>query len=118
MKKVKEKILLTKKVVTNSKLLHLNNTYSFDTDKNTLFKGEISVKLSVKELSLVKVLVSKLGIIVTKEMLKEKIWNDLSTSDATMRTIIKRVKDKISDDDFIISRKGYGYLIEQNVTKV
>jgi len=118
LKKVKEKILLTKKVVSNSKLIHLNDTYSFDTDKETLFKDEISVKLSVKELSLVKVLISKLGTIVTKEMLKEKIWDDLGTSDATMRTIIKRVKDKISDDDFIISRKGYGYLIELNVTKM
>jgi hypothetical protein len=30
-----------------------------------------------------------------------------------MRTVIKRVKDKIVDDDFIVSKKGLGYLIER-----
>ena len=118
LKKVKEKILQTKKETKNDSTLYLNKTYSFDIKKETLFKDEISVKLSVKELSLVKVLISSLGTIVSKEMLKEKIWSDINTSDATMRTVIKRVKDKISDDDFIISRKGYGYLIEQNVTEL
>jgi len=112
LKKVKEKILLTKKETPAKNLISLNKTYIYDVDKKTLFKGDISVKLSLKELSLVQVLISNLGTIVTKEMLKEKIWDDLNTSDATMRTIIKRVKDKVSDDDFIISRKGYGYLIE------
>jgi len=112
LKKVKEKILLTKIDSLDENTISLNKTYSYDRDKKTLFKGDISVKLSLKELSLVQVLISNLGTIVTKEMLKEKIWDDLNTSDATMRTIIKRVKDKVSDDDFIISRKGYGYLIE------
>ncbi len=112
LKKVKEKILLTKKETLDKSIITLNKTYSYDINKKTLFKGDISVKLSLKELSLVQVLISNLGSIVTKEMLKEKIWDDLNTSDATMRTIIKRVKDKVSDDDFIISRKGYGYLIE------
>ncbi|NQY93036.1 MAG: response regulator transcription factor [Campylobacteraceae bacterium] len=112
LKKVKEKILFSKKETLNKNIISLNKTYTYNVDKKTLFKGDISVKLSIKELSLVQVLISNLGTIVTKEMLKEKIWDDLNTSDATMRTIIKRVKDKVSDDDFIISRKGYGYLIE------
>ena len=49
---------------------------------------------------------------ITKEFLKEFIWNDAKTSDATMRTVIKRVKDKISDNDFIVSKKGLGYIVE------
>lgn len=108
LKKIKANVILTKK----ENLINLNSTYCYDKNKNTLYKDGISVKLSRKELALVQVLVENLGDIVTKEILKTEIWDDINTSDATMRTIIKRVKDKITDDDFIISRKGYGYTIE------
>ncbi len=77
LKKVKEKILLTKKEAPDKNIISLNKTYTYDVDKKTLFKGDISVKLSLKELSLVQVLISNLGTIVTKEMLKEKIWDSL-----------------------------------------
>lgn len=112
LKKVKEKVLENKNETIEENIINLNATYSYDKHKKTLYKEGISVKLSKKELALVKVLIANMGEIVTKEMLKEKIWEDENTSDATMRTIIKRVKDKIADDDFIISRKGYGYIIE------
>ncbi len=114
LKKVKEKILIAKKQEVNKNLVKLNKIYTYDKSKNVLYKNGISVKLSLKELSLVSVFIQDIGNIVTKQTLKEKIWNDLNTSDATLRTIIKRVKDKISDDDFIISRKGQGYLVEGN----
>jgi len=117
LKKVKEKILLTKKVLIDDHIIPLNNTYSYDRNANSLLSDNISVKLSMKELTLLKVLVESLGSIVTKEQLKEKVWDDLNTSDATMRTIIKRVKDKIKEDDFIISRKGQGYLVENFTAK-
>jgi len=112
LKKVKEKVLSSKIEKIDENIVVLNATYTYDKSKNSLYKDETSVKLSKKELALVKVLIDELGNIVTKETLKEKIWQDLNTSDATMRTIIKRVKDKVNDDDFVISRKGYGYLIE------
>ena len=117
LKKVKEKVLENKNETINENMVVLNGTYRYDKSNKTLYKDGVSVKFSKKELSLVKVLISQIGNIVTKETLKEKIWDDLNTSDATMRTIIKRVKDKISDDDFIISRKGHGYIIEQNISK-
>ncbi len=109
LKKVKEKVVLSKK----ENILYLNKTYTYDKTKNILYKNDMDVKLSRKELSLVKVLIDNLGEIVTKELFKIEVWNDINTSDATMRTIIKRVKDKIKDDDFIVSRKGYGYIIEK-----
>jgi DNA-binding response OmpR family regulator len=113
LKKVNEKILISKKENSVTHIISLNATYTYDTKKNYLYKDETNMKLSKKELALVQVLVEDIGNILTKEELKEKIWQDVNTSDATMRTIIKRVKDKIEDDDFIISRKGYGYLIEK-----
>ncbi len=44
--------------------------------------------------------------------IKKFIWENKETSDATLRTVIKRVKDKIANNDFIVSKKGLGYLIE------
>ena len=69
------------------------------------------MNLSKKETLLLQALVTNINEIKTKEFLKEFIWNDSTTSDATMRTVIKRVKDKIIDDDFIVSKKGLGYII-------
>jgi len=116
LKKVKKDILAAKEENINNNLISLNKTYTFDKSIQQLYKDNNQIRFSKKELEFVKVLIENLGIIVTKEQIKEFVWGDLKTSDATMRTIIKRVKDKIADDDFIISRKGYGYIIEVSNT--
>jgi len=114
LKKVKTKVLEDKSLKQNSssKIINLNSTYSFNTKTNLLYKGEQLVNLSKKETLLVQALVKNIKEIKTKEFLKSFIWNDLNTSDATMRTVIKRVKDKIKENDFIVSKKGLGYIIE------
>ena len=114
LKKVRNDILISKQEKQNNNLIQLNKTYTYNKTIEQLYKNNNQIRFSKKELEFVKVLVKNIGVIVSKEQIKEFVWDDLSTSDATMRTIIKRVKDKISDDDFIISRKGYGYIIENN----
>ena len=68
----------------------------------------------VKLLLLVINLVIELLIVISlvKEYLKKFIWENKEISDATLRTVIKRVKDKIVSNDFIVSKKGLGYIIE------
>lgn len=113
LKKVKTKVLEDKsKEEIQEELISLNSTYTFNTKSNLLFKGEEFINLSKKETLLLQALVANIKEIKTKEFLKDFIWNDVKTSDATMRTVIKRVKDKIVDDDFIVSKKGLGYIIK------
>lgn len=113
LKKVKSKVLEDKSKNENlSEVVNLNKTYSFNTKTNLLYKKDELIHLSKKETLLLKALITNIKQIKTKEFLKKSIWNDTNTSDATMRTVIKRVKDKISDDDFISSIKGLGYIIE------
>ncbi|MAC84519.1 MAG: transcriptional regulator [Arcobacter sp.] len=113
LKKVKTKVLEDKsKVEVELEVINLNKTYSFNTKTNLLYKGENLISLSKKEILLLQALTSNIKEIKTKEFLKEFIWSDVKTSDATMRTVIKRVKDKVHDDDFIVSKKGLGYIIE------
>ena len=114
LKKVKTKVLEEKsKIETIDEVLILNDTYTFNTKTNFLYnKNYEIVNLSKKETLLIQALISDIKNIKTKEFLKEFIWNDSKTSDATMRTVIKRVKDKISDNDFIVSKKGLGYIVK------
>ncbi len=113
LKKVKTKVLEEKsKIEIQEENIVLNSTYTFNTKTNILYKNEESVNLSKKETLLIQALTTNIKEIKTKEFLKDFIWNDNTTSDATMRTVIKRVKDKIADNDFIVSKKGLGYLIE------
>ncbi len=63
-------------------------------------------------------LISNLGgEVVPVEKFKEIVWNDINTNDSAFRTVMKRLKDKVKDDDFIISHKGYGYIIEKPLVK-
>ncbi|MGP2657499.1 response regulator transcription factor [Malaciobacter sp. WC5094] len=114
LKKVKTKVLEDKSLKQEilDEVINLNRTYSFNTKTNLLYKGDELINLSKKEVLLIQALITNIKEIKTKEYLKEFIWNDPNTSDATMRTVIKRVKDKVSDDDFIVSKKGLGYIVE------
>jgi len=112
LKKVKTKVLEDKSSQEiTEEVISFNDTYSFNTKTNILCTKDDTVNLSKKESLLIQALVTNIKEIKTKEFLKEFIWNDGETSDATMRTVIKRVKDKISDNDFIVSKKGLGYII-------
>ncbi len=113
LKKVKSKVLEEKsQEEIIDEVISLNSVYTFNTKTNLLYKNDELVDLSKKETLLVQGLIKDIKQIKTKEFLKEFIWNDPKTSDATLRTVIKRVKDKIVDNDFIVSKKGLGYIIE------
>ncbi|WP_121626608.1 response regulator transcription factor [Poseidonibacter antarcticus] len=113
LKKVKTKVLEEKsKNETIDEVLRLNDSYTFNTKTNLLYNNDELINLSKKETLLIQALISDIKKIKSKDFLKEFIWNDPKTSDATMRTVIKRVKDKISDNDFIVSKKGLGYIIK------
>ena len=115
LKKVKSKVLEDKSnEPIEEVIVKINNTYEYNRKTNLLYRNGELVDLSKKEKLLIEALVKNIKEIKTKEYLKEFIWDDSETSDATMRTVIKRVKDKIVDDDFIVSKKGLGYLIERN----
>ena len=108
LKKVKIKVLEEKE----DTIVLINNTFSYNKNNSILFNKKEIINLSKKEILLIEALLLNIKIIKTKENLKEFVWKDNKSSDATLRTLIKRVKDKISDDDFIVSKKGLGYIIE------
>ena len=118
LQKAKEEVILDKQPkVNDNTLLILNNTYTFDLNSNKLYKDNLIVKLSKKEFELLDVLIKNIGELISVEKFNEKVWNDITINDSSFRTVMKRLKDKIKDDDFIISHKGYGYIIEKILDK-
>ena len=119
LQKAKQEVLKDKqpKEVKNKALISLNNSYTFDLSANKLYCKNIIVKLSKKESEILDVLIQNLGEIISVDKFKEIVWDDITINDSSFRTVMKRLKDKIKDDDFIISHKGYGYIIEKVLSK-
>ena len=120
LQKAKQEVLLDKQPKIQektNKLLKLNNSYTFDLETNKLYNKGIIVKLSKKESEVLEILIENLGVLISVDKFKELIWNDITINDSSFRTVMKRLKDKIKDDDFIISHKGYGYIIEKVLEK-
>lgn len=118
LQKAKEEVILDKQpIVKTNDLISLNNSYTFDLANNKLYHKNIIVKLSKKESEILDVLIKNLGVVIPIERFKEEVWNNININDSSLRTVMKRLKDKIKDDDFIISHKGYGYIIEKVLTK-
>jgi two-component system, OmpR family, response regulator VanR len=118
LQKAKDEVLKEKNPVVEEKsLLQLNNTYTYDLSNDKLYQNGIIVKLSKKESEILDVLIKNLGELIPIEKFKQSVWNDVNTNDSSFRTVMKRIKDKIKDDDFIISHKGYGYIIEKVLNK-
>lgn len=118
LQKAKKEVLEDRKdTEKNSDLISINKTYTYNLANDKLYNEENIVKLSKKEADILGVLIDNLGEVVSVESFKEQVWNDINTNDSAFRTVMKRLKDKIKDDDFIISHKGYGYIIEKPFIK-
>lgn len=119
LQKAKEEVLLDKEIKVNEaqKLLKLNNSYTYDLQTNKLYNNKIIVKLSKKESEVLEILIKNIGTLISIDRFKQEIWNNVDINDSSFRTVMKRLKDKIKDDDFIISQKGYGYIIEKILDK-
>ncbi|WP_320035310.1 response regulator transcription factor [Halarcobacter sp.] len=117
LKKAKEEVLADNGSLEKTDLITLNKRYTYNTINDKLYNEETIVKLSKKELDILKVLIDNLGDVVPVTKFKEVVWDDINTNDSAFRTVMKRLKDKVKDDDFIISHKGYGYIIEKPLKK-
>lgn len=117
LKKAKEEVLADNGTEPKSDLIILNRRYTYNRVNDKLYNEESIVKLSKKELDILKVLINNLGDVVPVSRFKEIVWNDANTNDSAFRTVMKRLKDKVKEDDFIVSHKGYGYIIEKPLKK-
>jgi len=107
LRKAKEEVLEAK--IKNS---HINKHFRYDLETKLLYRNDILVKLTRQETHLLDLLVRMRGKIVTMDQCKQELWGTTDKPDSTFRAIMKRLKDKLGDKDFIQSYKGKGYIIE------
>ncbi len=108
--KAKNEVLEDKK--RDQGIVEINNIYTYNIHSKLLYEKNLLVKLSKKETQALDILILNRKNIVNIESFKKELWQNEDTLDATFRTVMKRLKDKLKTKDFIISRKGQGYLIE------
>ncbi len=107
LRKAKDEVLREKQ--SNIKI---NPTYTYDKNEKLLYEDGKVVRLSRRETQVLDILMRSKGKIVPTDRFKEEIWGSADKLDSTFRTVVKRLKDKLTKDDFILSRKGQGYMVE------
>lgn len=114
LQKAKEEIFSTNnEEKTDDKIIQLNSTFKYKKgEKDFLYKGNELVKLSNKEAMILKVLIENINKVVSLQTFKDEVWKDVQVTDSAFRTVMKRLRDKLEEDDFITSFKGEGYIIE------
>lgn len=90
---------------------------SLDLDDTTAsYKGE-KIELTKNEFIILKTLFEKIGKVVSRDELMEKLWgNDEFVDDNTLTVNIARVRKKfeqVGADGLIRTKRGLGYIVEQ-----
>lgn len=108
--KAKDEVLEDKR--KDQDIIEVNDIYTYNKYSKLLYENSSLVKLSKKETQALDILITNKKHIVDIDTFKKELWQNKDTLDATFRTVMKRLKDKIKTKDFILSRKGQGYIIE------
>ena len=102
---------LTLNEETKSRTIKLKYGYLFDKEKMTLYYGDEAVKLTSKELDIIKVLCETPGQKISQEQLEYAIWQDEPAGYAAFRSVLFRLRNKIHKD-LITNQNNTGYRIE------
>jgi DNA-binding response OmpR family regulator len=98
----------------NLKLSHRD--LSLHVTNSTIQFEEQSTELSRNEFIILQLMMRRIGKIVPREDLMQALWNDEQfVDDNTLTVNVNRLRRKITGiglEDFIVTRKGMGYLIE------
>lgn len=95
----------------HEKQIVLTPHYSFDMGEEKLYHKGVEVHLNDKERSLIYLLLKHRSNTVSKETIKTYVWDDQDVCDNTLRTKVKKLRDKL-DENFIQSFRGAGYKID------
>ncbi len=91
-------------------LIKITAQYAFDFQSEKLYYKGTEVHLNPKEHALIYLLLKHKNEIVSKESIQAYVWEDVNINDNTVRTMIKKLRDKL-DENFITSHRGAGYKI-------
>ena len=92
--------------------ININENYSFDLCTMQLFFKEESINLNNQEKELIYLLVKNMGSAISPDIIKDYVWEEKDVCDNTLRTKIKKLRNKL-EDNFITNIRNIGYKIEK-----
>lgn len=87
-----------------------------DSDMYVVYKNEAPLDLTHREFELVQYLAKNSGRVMTREHLLQAVWGfeyfgDVRTVDVTIRRLREKLEDDPSRPEYIITRRGLGYMM-------
>ena len=92
--------------------IKINENYRFDLNKLKLFYNDEEVELTQNEKYFLEILVKNIGQVVDNETLKDYVWDGKDICSNTIRTHVKKLRNKLKEN-FIKNVRGSGYKIEK-----
>ena len=94
--------------------IKLYKNITFDLDAYRVYVDKNEIDLTGLELKILFYLLENSGILVTREMIINKIWDESGkfVNDNTLSVYIKRIREKIGREDVIKTIKGVGYRMD------
>lgn len=107
------KALLRRSITENEKFLTLKEIF-MDDEKHCVYVSDEVVELTFKEYELLKLLMINNGIVLSRDVLMEKIWGtDFEGESRTLDMHIKTLRQKLKDaGSYIKTVRNVGYIIE------
>lgn len=100
---------IAKKYLQKDKIVKLSDEFYFDFKKREVYtKERVSITLTKKELKFFELLVKNRERVVTFEEIENYVWKDEVFTEAALRALVKRVRQKISKE-LIKNFPGIGY---------
>jgi len=90
----------------------ITENYRFDLNKLKLFYKNEEVELTQNEKYFLEILVKNIGQVVDSETLKDYVWDGKDICSNTIRTHVKKLRNKLKEN-FIKNVRGSGYKIEK-----
>ncbi len=91
-----------------SKIIQLNDGFTFNIIKKSLHKDDKYIVLSKKEVTFIMLLLKDISNITDLETIKTELWKDSQGNDIRLRSLIKRFRIKTSKN-ILQNIKGRGY---------
>lgn len=87
---------------------------TFDMNAYKVYVNNIEVDLTGLELKILFLLLENSGMLVTRDVIIDRIWDASGkfVNDNTLSVYIKRIREKIGNDNLIKTIKGIGYRID------
>jgi len=89
---------------------------AIDSDMYVLYKDGAPIDLTHREFELIHYLAKNSGKVMTREHLLQAVWGfeyfgDVRTVDVTVRRLREKIEDDPSKPEYILTRRGLGYLM-------